>query len=131
MKNENQNTVSQKTIVAMNIYDYVQASGLSQSEVAKRAGISKSTLSAYITGTNYPRPEQMAALARVFGVSVGALTSSASDKAAEFGLDGHPDIEEAVRLLLSMSVRGRETALVLIRALMTAENDERYGRPEL
>lgn len=127
MKKEN--IVSQKTIVAMNIYDYVQSSGLTQAEVAKRAGISKSTLSAYIQGVNYPRPEQMASLAKVFGVSVGALTSSANDKVEALDVSGHPDIEETIDIMLHLPSADRRTVLVVARALLNEQNSVKYGEP--
>lgn len=109
--------ISQKTIVAMNIYDYIQASGLTQAEIAKRAGLSTSALSAYVTGKNYPRPEQMAALAKVFGVSVGALTSTAEDKAEELNLDGNPEIREIVNILLHLPVEQRRFLLDVARTM--------------
>lgn len=129
MKNSSK-YITQKTIVAMNIFDYVQASGLTQTEIAKRAGISKSTLSAYIQGVNYPRPEQMAALARVFGVSVGSLTSSSDEKAEAMDLSCHPEIEEVVKIMLTLPVADRHAMLVVARAF---ENDymvRRYGIPD-
>lgn len=118
--------IPQKTIVAMNIYDYVQASGLTQAEVAKRAGISKSTLSAYIKGVNYPRPKQMAALAKVFGVSVGAITSSSTDKVDAMDLSVHPEIEEVVKIMLHLPSAERHSLLVFARALKSDYEYRQY-----
>ena len=123
---DNAHELPQKTIVAMNIYDYVQASGLTQAEVAKRAGISKSTLSAYIKGVNYPRPEQMAALAKVFGVSVGAITSSSLDKVDSMDLSVHPEIEEVVKIMLHLPSVDRHSLVVFARALESDYECRRY-----
>lgn len=119
--------ISQRTIVAMNIYDYIQQSGLTQREIAKRAGISKSTLSAYVTGRNYPQPAQMAALARVFGVSVGALTSSVEDKVEDANLDGNPEARELVGIMLQLPIEGRKFLVDVGRTMLARLEDERYG----
>ena len=114
--------VTQKQIVAMNIYDYIQMSGLTQAEIAKRAGISKSTLSAYVSGVNYPRPAQMRALANVFGVSVGALTSTQAEKISDLNLDGYPEIVELAELCLRLTPEQR-ACLLDVAVAMEGRND--------
>lgn len=74
--------VGYKEAVAANIRSLCLASGLNQTQIAERAGISKSTLSAYITGVNHPRTKQMERLAEALGVScadiVGADTGESN-----------------------------------------------------
>lgn len=119
--------VSQRTIVAMNIYDYCQQSGLTQREIAKRAGISKSTLSAYVTGKNYPQPEQMKALADVFGVSVGDLTSAPYDKVETINLDANPEVKELVQIALQLPSDYRKFVTDLARNLLAKHQNEKFG----
>ena len=129
--------VSQKMIVAMNIYDFVQASGLSQAEIAKRTGLSTSTISAYVTGKNYPRPEQMALLARALGVSVAALTGEINDRGIGLGPEGSsgsPDLlgsdedaRELLRIWQIIPTGYRRIILDVARTLQEGYNSQRYG----
>ena len=52
------------------ITELVESSGKSQSDIAADLGISKQTLSAWITGQNSPRIPTVTALATYFGVTV-------------------------------------------------------------
>lgn len=117
--------VSQRTIVAMNIYDYCQQSGLTQREIAKRAGISKSTLSAYVTGKNYPQPQQMAALAKVFGVSVGDITASPNDKTASLDLNGNPEVREMVNIMLQLPLEQRQFLVDVGRTVLVRYHEKK------
>lgn len=117
--------VSQKTIVAMNIYDYIRQSGLTQAEIAKRAGISKSTLSGYASGKSYPRPEQMARLAEVFGVSVGELTSSAyAEKKTNTNIN--PELEELNAICLRLPLEQRRFLIDVARTMLSRNEAEKF-----
>lgn len=61
--------VGYREAVAANIRSLCLASGLNQTQIAERAGISKSTLSAYINGVNHPRTKQLERLAEALGVT--------------------------------------------------------------
>lgn len=122
--NANQNPISQKTIFAMNIYDYIQMSGLSQAEIAKRAGISKSALSAYVKGTNYPRPEQMQALARALNVSVGDLVGSGPEKIGkEYGGVTLPQVVRDMVEVMMLLTPEQRACLLDVAVTMEARNN--------
>lgn len=53
--------------------ELIDANGLTGAAVAQRAGIAASTVSAILSGTRRPTPEQMAALAAVFNVGPAAF----------------------------------------------------------
>jgi transcriptional regulator with XRE-family HTH domain len=59
--------------VAINVRRIRQARGLSQSEVARLAGVAKSTLSQLEVGQGNPTIETLFALAKVYGVPLGSL----------------------------------------------------------
>lgn len=52
------------------ITELVETSGKSQSDIAADIGVSKQTLSAWITGQNSPRRPTVVALASYFGVTI-------------------------------------------------------------
>lgn len=116
--------ISQRTIVAMNIYDLVQASGLSQAEIAKRAGISKSTLSAYVTGKNYPRAEQLAALARVLGVPVSAITGDLNTRAGQSEVP--QDVQQLLGIYQQLPTELRRMVVDVAQTILNGYNAQRY-----
>lgn len=67
---------TQQERVSQNIADYMSIQGLTQQELADRAGISRTTLSSYISARRYPRPAILERLAKSLGVSVGELTDN-------------------------------------------------------
>ena len=55
------------------IADYSAEHETTQNEFARRAGLSASCLSNYISGARYPRPEHLRAICTVLGVPISAL----------------------------------------------------------
>ena len=118
------NNIPQRTIVAMNIYDLVQASGLTQTEIAKRAGLSTSALSAYVTGKNYPRPEQTAALAKVFGVPVSAMTGDLNDRTGQS--DAPQDVQQLLNIYQQLPTELRRMVVDMAQTILNGYNSQRY-----
>lgn len=118
------NNIPQRTIVAMNIYDLVQASGLTQTEIAKRAGLSTSALSAYVTGKNYPRPEQTAALAKVFGVPVSAITGDLNDRTGQS--DAPQDVQQLLNIYQQLPTELRRMVVDMAQTILNGYNSQRY-----
>lgn len=69
-----------RKILAENLSSFVRQSGYSQAQIAAATEISTSALSAYCSGTRYPRPSQLKALATFFHTTVGALTDDAQER---------------------------------------------------
>ena len=63
-----------RSVLAYNLTSFVRQSGYSQAQIAAATEISTSALSAYCSGTRYPRPSQLKTLANFFNTTVGALT---------------------------------------------------------
>lgn len=102
-----------RTIMALNIIDYMTARGMSQADVCEKTGIKQSTLSGYMRAVRYPRQEQLKALAKCFGVSVADLTGS-EDGPDEY-VNGWPDINEVVEKMMEMGLADRKKILSYVR----------------
>lgn len=102
--------------VGMNLYDYMTMRGLTQQELADRAGISRTSLSSYITARRYPRPAILERLAKCLGVSVGELTDNYQGEDVE--REGLSDeAYSAGRMFDMLDERGRK----IVRAVLEAE----------
>ena len=58
-----------KDLLARNLDKYMRRRGITQTELAKRANILKSTLNTYFTRKSFPNPSKLQALAEALGVS--------------------------------------------------------------
>lgn len=68
--------------VAERLRECAHAAGMSQSEVARGAGLNSATVSRYFNGARVPSPGELLDLARLFGVSMEWLLTGES-RAAE------------------------------------------------
>lgn len=57
--------------------------GINQSELARRAGLGRDSISGYVNGRNFPDPKNANALAQVFGIPVEQLYAESVDRALE------------------------------------------------
>ena len=57
-------------IFANNLEYYMGSHGISQSELAKRAGLEQASISRYVSARQMPGPKALINLANVFGVSL-------------------------------------------------------------
>lgn len=125
--------------VGMNIESYMKLRGMTQQELADKAGINRSTLTSYLIHRRYPRPDVLESLAKCLGVSVGELTDNYQGKENE--RETLSDEAYAIgRLFDSLDWRGKE----IVRSILDAElkcvrdtrtlNDnailQQYGREE-
>lgn len=66
------------------IFQHRKRLGLSQEELAARLGVSRQAVSKWELGTSTPEPENIIALARIFGITTDEPTHANHD-------DGRPD----------------------------------------
>ena len=57
-----------------NLLYYIGQSGLSQREIAERAGIDYRTISAWVCGKTHPRLNQLYEVCKVLGITIDELT---------------------------------------------------------
>lgn len=62
-----------------NLQRYMADAGLSQTDVARRLGVSKQTVSEWISGKKFPRVDRMQQLADLFSVLMSDLYTDHSD----------------------------------------------------
>lgn len=66
--------MTDREIFRNNLSDMLAKTKTKQIDIAKYAGVSYQTVSAWITGRGYPRADAMERLCRFFGVKQSALT---------------------------------------------------------
>lgn len=98
--------------------ELVEASGKSQSDLAADIGVSKQTLSAWITGTNSPRLPTITALSSFFGVSIPWLHGYDVPKYIVKEPEPQPFLSSEEEFLLASyraaDARAREDAMSLL-----------------
>ena len=67
------------TTFADRLRDAMISADMTQKELAKRSGCTRSSISQYLSQTNIPRPAKIEALAEVLGVSPDYLTGEAEE----------------------------------------------------
>ena len=72
--------VTARRVFSRNLRVFIEQSGLSQSEVAQKLGVSKGTLCDYCHERSYPRPDKLDQLCAILGVSQYDLTTDVSAK---------------------------------------------------
>lgn len=125
--------------VGMNIESYMKLRGMTQQELADKAGINRSTLSSYLIYRRYPRPDVLESLAKCLDVSVGELTDNYQGKENE--RDALSDEAYTIgRIFDSLDWRGKEIVRSILDAELKCVRDTRtlndnsilqtYGREE-
>ena len=66
--------MTDREIFKRNLSNIINEAKVKQQDIAKYAEVSYQTVSAWVTGRGYPRPEAMRKLCRFFGVPQSALT---------------------------------------------------------
>lgn len=82
---------TEKEIFARNLRKIVAGSYMNQAQIAEKLGVSRGTMNDYLHGRAYPRPQKLAALCEILGVSQYDLTT---DKYAANGVS-YPNKEVA------------------------------------
>lgn len=101
--------------IGENIKKYREARGMSQSDVARRLGVSRACVSLWEHGESRPKMGNVEALSGVFGVPVSTLVGDERHYAVS-----HIDPTEEERLLAayaSMSADRRAIALATVEAM--------------
>lgn len=66
---------TEREIFAKNLRFFVEKSHLNQTQIADRLNVSKGTMSDYVHGRAFPRPEKLTELCEILGVSQYDLTT--------------------------------------------------------
>jgi len=74
-------SVIEKNLFIQNLYNYMSDKGLSQEKLAADLGVAQSTVSAWLSGQNFPRAKTLEKIASYFGTSVFFLLRDNSDTA--------------------------------------------------
>lgn len=75
--------MTDREIFRTNLSNLMKKAKAKQIDVAKYAGVSYQTVSAWVCGRGYPRADAMEKLCRFFGVKPSALTESQSNTTPE------------------------------------------------
>jgi len=78
--NEALNNPNNKEIFAKRLIGVLYKNDMSQSELAKKLNITKSTVSKYTTGVNYPDTEKLILMAELLNVSIDYLLGLTDDE---------------------------------------------------
>ena len=85
---------------------YLEREGMSQRELAKRAGVTEAAVSRYVKGTREPRAITVAALAKGLGVTVndlvGAEAGSRHDAYQMVARNAHDISDERTKRLIKI-----------------------------
>ncbi|SFL09372.1 Transcriptional regulator, contains XRE-family HTH domain [Loktanella salsilacus] len=100
--------------ISFKLTQLTKRSGLTQAEIARRAGLQRDAYGRYMLGKTMPPPHKLAAIARVFGVDVTELDPVRDYKTVEndeeveapqaFRITPSPKSSEMVRLQLDVDL---------------------------
>ena len=116
--------------LALNLFDYSEMYGKTQKDLCEETGIPKSSMSAYFNGTRYPRPSQLEALAKCFGISVSRLVGRVSPEDERID-----DLPEEIRIIAragrQLPKKDRQRLLDYCRYVYPEvfDPETRYGDP--
>lgn len=113
-----------KTIFARNLNYYLAKNGESQIDIVRFLGVSKSTVSAYCSGSQVPRIDKIELLAQHFGIQKSDLIDEKQPPEAGELSDIAMQIAKMVDRLPPES---RQLLLVQVRALAQGAQDQGAG----
>lgn len=83
---------------------YMEHFRINQSDIAKELGVSKQTVSDWMTGKKFPRVDSMQALANLFGVMMSDMYTSPSGLSVLLERSGHSSfpLNDEEKLLIAL-----------------------------
>jgi len=72
--------MTDREIFKSNLVELMRITKVKQIDIARYAGVSYQTVSAWVTGRGYPRAESMERLCRFFGIRQSALTEEKTSR---------------------------------------------------
>ena len=109
-----------------------KAAGLSQESLGERLGVSRQAVSKWEADTSVPELENLIAMSRIFGVTIGALLGVEPEAAEEPSEDGAPEApgEESGDAAPDRELTDRELAAVeaIVRKYLEAARRPRWSR---
>lgn len=116
--------------IGQRIYVMRTSRGLNQIDLAKMAGVSRSTISMWETGNRKPGYQELEALADAFNVPVSALITDESksqenDEVAMIrsSIRNNPDIKDILRMADMLSAKSIKQLKAITKALLEVENN--------
>lgn len=79
---------TEREIFATNLRLTIEKSHLNQAQIASKLGVSRGTMSDYVHGRAYPRPQKLAQLCDILGVSQYDLTTDFYSDEDQFAPNG-------------------------------------------
>ena len=109
-----------------------KAAGLSQESLGERLGVSRQAVSKWEADTSVPELENLIAMSRIFGVTIGALLGVEPEAAEEPSKDGAPEAPgaEAASSVPPGELTDRELAAVeaIVRKYLEAARRPRWSQ---
>ena len=103
------------------IMSFRKQKGLSQQEVAEALDVTRQAVSRWEVGTSLPSMENLLALSKLFGISIGELTSAGEPlDAPEHGGEESQERKKASRLKGRKWLLGVVLAVVVIGVILSA-----------
>ena len=93
--------MTDREIFRNNLSELMRVTKAKQIDVAKYAQVSYQTVSAWVTGRGYPRPDKMERLCKFFGIKQSALTEQPV----------HMDEDELLTAFRALSDEGKQKLL--------------------
>jgi len=99
--------MTDREVFRTNLAELMRLTKTKQIDIARYAQVSYQTVSAWITGRGYPRPDAMEKLCRFFGIKQSALTETKEET----------DEDRLLKLFRSLSDQGRDKLMERAREL--------------
>ena len=101
-----------------NLSECLRLSGKTRKQLSAETGIPEGTLSCYLTGKRYPRPEQLRLLAAALGIGAGELTDMPEEGIIHIGASSSRLSDAALRIARaydSLDEHGRELLRLVVK----------------
>lgn len=106
-----------RKVFSENIKRYMEDAGIDQIMIAEKLNVSTSTVSDWVTGKKYPRPDAMQRVADLLGIMISDLQQE-EGKRSEAAVITTEEERNLLNLFRMVPEDGREFVLDVIRAAL-------------